>query len=210
VRGLGAIFIATFLPAAAWAGNPWEELMGPEKAKMWSDPEGRFSIALPVNWNAYPRKGDSSFVDFVKRDADYGHEALVTVQLRNVPPEVKLSHLALRVTQEMRGASPNFQQLSSEKIEVAGVPAQRTHFTYQQAGNAQLTREVVQVVLLAGEQAWVITLHTAFGVRGLFQEDFDKMIDGFNPLGAGPAATPDGKRRRLRAGEMVNPEAIKY
>ena len=207
-----ALTLALILPASsALAGNPWEELMGKDQGKTWTDPDGRFSLKKPVNWTATPRKGAPQFVDFEKTHPDYGHSARLTVELRYLPPKVRLSHFALRVERDIKKKARNYRPLAREKTKLDGKPAIRTHFTYQVLGNAQLTNEVKQIIAISGERAWIITLETAAGVQGIFDEDYRRMIRTFSAMAPGEITTRRGKkRRRIRAGEMVNPDMIKY
>jgi hypothetical protein len=204
--------LALMLPTStALAGNPWEELMGKDQGKTWTDPGGRFSLKKPVNWTARPRKGAPQFVDFEKTHPDYGHSARLTVEMRYIPPKVRLSHFALRVEKEIRKQARNYRPLAREKTKLDNKSGIRTHFTYQVRGNAQLTNEVQQIIAISGERAWIITFETAAGVQRIFQEDYRRMIRTFSAMAAGEITTQRGKkRRRIRAGEMVNPDMIKY
>jgi hypothetical protein len=208
-----ALALLLSAPLTASAGNPWEELMGPDKGQTWSDPDGRFSLGLPINWKATPRKG-TDLVDITKFNPDYGQGAHVTVETRALPPGVKAAHLAHRLEQEIRRSAMNYRKLGEDKVEVAGGTARRVHFTYQEHGNAELTNEAVQVLIMSGEKAWIITMLTAAGARSLFWEDFERMVKTFAPEGEGLSLPPSRRtregRRKLRAGEMVNPDALKY
>lgn len=205
IAGLAVAFAA----GAAEAGNPWEELMGPGKPTMWHDPAARFSIGLPLGWKPVP--GDREIVRFSKHNTDHRQSGFVSVEMRPVPSNVRLAHFALRVAGEMKAAAPNYRVLSQDKITIASTPARRTHFTYQEQGNAQLANEAVQIVFVTGEQAWIITLLTANGARPLFWEDYEKMLKYFVPRGGGDQVIgTKKKRRKLKAGEMVNPDMIKY
>ncbi len=194
--------------STAHAGNPWDELMGTGKPKMFNDPEGRFSIGLPIGWKAV---NQGEITTFSKSNSDLGATAVVNVEMRPVPPKVRLSHFVHRVTQETVAAAPNYQVLSKDKTTVSGAPAQRVHFRYQERGNAQLANEAVQVIFITGERAWVITFLTALGARSIFWEDFGQMVKYFTARGATePVVRKRKRRRKLKAGEMVNPDMIKY
>lgn len=203
-----AALLALASPAAA--KNPWEELMG-RKPHVWTDPEGRFYLDLPVGWQAKPREG-APVVDIWKNHPDYGYTAHVTVQMRTVPPGVNVKHFALRVHEDTQKAAPGYQPLDGEQMKkVTGVPAVYRHFVYRERGNAELVNEVKQYVFIVGERAYVVTMEHAYGVANVFAEDFDLMIQGFvgRTPGQDHLRTPK-KRKRIRAGEMVNPDAIKY
>lgn len=196
----------------ARAQNPWEELMG-RKQRTWSEPNGRFSLDLPVGWKADTKNASAGMTDFWRTHPDYGHSAHVSVEVKNLPPGVKLGHLAVRVGEDVQKVAKNYNLVEEDRIEIAGSSAIRRYFTYQEKGHAQLTNEVVQVIFVAGERGYVITLETTYGVRSIFWDDFNLMIKGFSPSGAGDIRLdrkPGEGRKKLRAGEMVNPNAVPY
>lgn len=205
-----AVAAALFsLSTVAWAENPWESLMG-RKPRVWTDPAGRFSLDLPVGWTAQTH-GDTGPVELWRLHQDSGQKAHVTVELRNLPPGVKLAHFGVRVSEEVKKAAKNVQVVEEDRAEIGGYPAIRRLFTHQEAGNAALTDEVVQVIVVAGERGVVITLETALGARGLFWEEFELMMKGFVFGGSDLPLPKTGEgRRRVRAGEMVNPDAVPY
>ncbi|MCK6551243.1 hypothetical protein L6R52_35740 [Myxococcota bacterium] len=198
------------LPRAASAGNPWEELMGPGKPRLWNDPEGRFSIDLPVGWTAGARRGMPNVVDFIKEHPDHGYTARVSVEMRTLPPGVKTAHFAVKVQDETKRAARAFRLLEADKVEVSGVTAHRTYFTFHELSNAELSNEAVQLAFLVGERGFVITFVCAAGARGVFWEDFEKMLRGFSGRGPGETRPMPKERKRIRAGEMVNPDAVQY
>lgn len=207
---LAGLLLASATPRFADAANPWEELMG-RKPRTWSDPKGRFSIDLPVGWAAKVQDG-APVVDFWKRHPDHGAVAHVTVMMKTVPPNVNVRHVALHVEKDVKKTARGFQVLERERLSMSGRDAVRTHFTYRELGNAQLVNEVDQYVVVLGERAFVLTFEHAFGARPIFTEDFGHMVKGF----AGRAPGEEGvfgkkkKRRRVRAGEMINPDAVRY
>lgn len=206
-----ALVFSLALPSLARAGNPWEELMGPGKPRLWTDPAARFYLDLPIGWSPSARKQQTSVVDFWKTHEDDGYVAHVTVEMRTVPPDVKTAHFAFRVTDETKAKAHGYRLLEEDRIEVSGTQAYRKHFTYQERKNTELTNEVVQVVFLVGERAFIVSLETALGARGVFWEDFEKMVKAFVGRSPGGESEPLPKeRKRIRAGEMVNPDALKY
>lgn len=203
------VLVGLAAPQLAQAANPWEELMG-RKPRMWNDPQGRFQMDLPVGWAAQPQEG-APVVDFWKRHPDHGAVAHVTVVMKTVPPNVDVRHLALHVEKDVKGQARGYKVIERARTEVSGRPAVRTHFTYRELGNAQLVNEVDQYVLVMAERAFIITFEHAYGVRPIFAEDFGLMVKGFSGRGPGEhIVTGKKKRRRVRAGEMVNPDAVRY
>jgi hypothetical protein len=182
--------------------------MGPGKGTVWSDPESRFSLELPVGWQAQPHR--NTIVEIWKNHPDYGTTAKLTIEMRNLPPKVKLVHLSERVMAEVRGAARNVQIQGEDRITVSGQPAIRRWFTHQEQGHAELTDEVVQVIFMIGERAFIMHLETAAGARQIFAEDFDKMLKTFVGSGPGEEIPIAGKRKKLKAGEMVNPDGVPY
>lgn len=203
------LLLGLAVPQIAEAKNPWEELMG-RKPRTWTDPEGRFSIDLPVGWTAKPQ-ASAPIVDFWKRSADHGAVAHVTVTIKPVPPGVNVRHLALHVEKDIKARARGFQVVERGRLQVGGQPAVRTHFTYRELGNVQLVNEVDQYVLVIAERAFILTFEHAYGARPLFEEDFGYMVKGFSGRGPGERILRGKKkRRRVRAGEMVNPDAVRY
>ena len=209
MRWILCLILGCLLPQTALAGNPWEELMGPGKGNIWTDPQGRFSINLPVNWKA-AKANESQVVTFSKINKDRGHSAIVNVEMRTLPPGVKLSHFALHVEKELKKSARNLRKGTSTRIAVTGRKAQKTEYSYQERGHALRTNYASRVVLIDGERGWIITFLSAYGAQGIFMEEFDKMISSFNPGSTGRPVRPGKKRKKLRAGEMVNPELLKY
>jgi hypothetical protein len=209
-RATSALALLGLMASApvASAGNPWEDLFGPGKGRAWSDPQGRFSVELPAGWEARTPAGR---VELWREHRDSGYVARVTVQVRSLPPGVSSKHLALRVRDETRRGSPGYRSHGEERRIVGGVEALLTHFTYQEQGNAALVNDATQVVLVAGERGFVLTLEVAAGTREVFGDEFDKLLASFSAGGASrPESAAPGTRRRLKAGEMVDPEGVPY
>ncbi|MBI4821137.1 MAG: hypothetical protein HY791_33060 [Deltaproteobacteria bacterium] len=213
VRSLRSLLLLLLLVApSAFAGNPWEELMG-RKPQMWSDPQGRFVIDLPQGWKDEPKSSVANTVDFWRTDAEHGVTARVSVEVRVVPKGVKLSHFVERVNEDGRKSVREHRILQQDQIQVSGVAARRQLVTYQVLGHTEIVNEAVQVILVGDERAYVITLVSPAGTRGLFWEEFELMTKGFSAGGSESSAvrtSPDQPRKKLRAGEMVNPDALKY
>ena len=202
-------FAVLLAAPATFAGNPWEELMGPGKGRVWNDPQGRFYLDLPVGWEAKP-DGTTPVVNIWKNHPDNGLVAHVSVEMRTVPPGVKTAHYALQVDTEMK-RMPGYRLIERDAMTVGGERARRTLFTYRERSNAELVNEVVQIVFLDGERAFIVTLQTAYGARGAFWEDFEKMMKSFTGRAPGEEGRAAPKeRRRVKAGEMINPDAVGY
>lgn len=184
--------------------------MGPGKPRLWTDPKARFYTDLPVGWEAKP-SDVAPIVDFVKRNRDNGHTAHIRVEMRTLPPGVNTRHFALRILEDVKKKAPGFKQVGEDRPKISGVPAVRTQFTYRVHGNAALHNEVVQAVFIIGERGFIITLETRVGVRGVFWEEYEKIINGFAGRAPGDEGRPTPKRRkRVKSGEMVNPDAVRY
>lgn len=211
---LRLIALAVGLSCAASVGTavagPWEDLMGEGKPRLWTDPKSRFYLDLPVGWKAKPNP-DYPVVDFFKRHPDYGHTARVSVEMRMLPPNVNTRHFALSVQQDIEKAAPQFRIVKQSKMTVSGVPAIRTRFTYQEKNNISLVNDVTQVIFIVGERAFIVTLQTSIGAREIFLEDFKKMVKGFSGRAPGEESRRTPKqRKRVKSGEMVNPDAVTY
>jgi hypothetical protein len=213
-RAAIAFGIAFFLGAnAARAENPWEEIMG-RKPRTWAEPNGRFTIDLPVGWTAEARAASAGIIEFWRNHPDYGQTAHVTVEMKTLPPGVKVQHFAVRVTEDIDKVAKNVTLIEEDRLEVSGRPAIRRYFTHQEKAHAELTNEVVQVIFVVGERGFVVTLETAYGARPIFWEDFGLMIKGFVAGAPGDDMTlrrsGKGGRKKLKAGEMVNPDGVPY
>lgn len=203
----GALVAALALPSAAQAANPWEDLMG-HKPRTWTDPGGRFFIDLPLGWTSRG-DGSSPVVEFFKQAN--GAAARVTVTMKSVPPKVKARHFALHVEKDVKSSAKGYRVLQRNKVQLSGHTAIRTHFTYRELGNVQLINEVEQYVVIIGERAFVLSFAHAAGARQIFGEDFAFMVKGFGGRGPGEERRKTGKKRRkVRSGEMVNPNAVRY
>ena len=206
VSGLLVLSASTTL----YAGNPWEDLMGPGTPQIWNDPQSRFYIDLPVGWQPLPNNPPTA-VRFGRHYPDYGHSALATVEMRSVPPGVNTRHFATRIEAEIERAAPGYRVLTEDSVRVSGQKGLRRHFLYRDKNNAQRYREVVQVITVLPERAFIITLETAYGTRSLFWEEFEKMVRGFRGRSPGEDSLPMPKpRRRVKSGEMIDPDAVRY
>jgi hypothetical protein len=202
------LLLAALAPAAAHAGNPWEEIMG-RKPRLWTDPEARFSVDLPVGWTGTVRESAPTVVDFWKTHPDSGFVAHVTVEMRRLPPGVAVRHFNLQITSDVKRGTLSYRLVGERAIQVSGVKAIRTDFTHREQGNAQLVNEVTQVVLIMGERAFIIMMENAVGTREVFGEDFEIMLVGFSGRSPGEEIRP-GAKKKVRSGEMVNPDAVPY
>jgi hypothetical protein len=192
-------------------GNPWEDLMG-HKPNLWTDPQARFYLDLPIGWTSAEREG-VPVVDFWKTHPDHGFVAHVTVEMRALPPNVAVKHFALSVTKDVQGATKFYKKVGERAIGISGTRGLVTEFTHREMGNATLINEVTQVVFIMGERAFIIMMENASGTRPVFQEDFDVMLKGFVGRAPGQETVPTtepGKRKKVKSGEMINPDAIKY
>lgn len=206
---MSSVITLALVPATALSGNPYEDLFG-RKPQLWTDPDGRFAIDLPVGWEAKYKSGEP-YVAFIRVDQDQGLSAQVTVELKPLPPETRLNHFLLRVQEDTKKLAPGYRVIDQDKVTIAGVDARRTLFTYQVRGNAQLSNEVVQVVLVQGDRGFIITMETVLGGRARFWEEFELMTKGFSPHAlAGTAGPTRQGRQKIRSGELVNPDALKY
>lgn len=197
-------------PSPAAAETPWEQLFG-RKPKPWSDPSGRFSLDLPIGWKAQEAASGAP-VSFVRvRSEDGAVLGQLEVEIRPLPPEVAPEHLDAHVQSENRDSAPGYTVAERRTVSVEGHKAIRTLFRYRALGNVQLAREVVQTVFVTRERGFIVTLETPAGGRGRLWPEFELMMKGFStgalaPRGEGKA----GARRRVRAGEMINPDAVGY
>jgi hypothetical protein len=198
------------VPPAARAGDPWEELMGPGKGTEWADPESRFTLELPVGWQAAPRRGSASLVDVWKDHPDYHTTCRLTIEMRGLPPKVKLVHLGQRVMDEVKKAVRTIQMQGEDRITISGAQAIRRFFTYQSLQHAELTFEVEQIIFMIGERAYIMTVETPYGTRQPYQEDLDKMLKTFVGSAPGEEVAKPKKHTKLKAGEMVNVDGVPY
>lgn len=208
--GLALGLLALTWAVPTWAKTPWEELFGPGKPTVWGDPAGRFTIDLPLGWEA-ETQGAGQPVHITKRHPDYGITGWVTVVNRTLPPGTALRHFETHVDRETRDRSPGYELVERSVREGPGRRAVWRYFLYRERGNAELMREAVQVLTLSGERAFIITLRTPYGQRAPFWEDFKVMMEGFHGRAPGEESwDKPKKRRKIREGEMIHPDAIGY
>ena len=211
---LVTLLLGSALPAAdAQAKTPWEELMG-RKPKLWHDPEGRFQIDLPVGWEA-EKEPEGRFLRFVRVQQQTGLIAELQVEIRSLPPDVRASHLDAHVQRNNETIAPGYKVHDRRKLKVSGTEAIQTLFTYRARGNAQMGREVVQTVFVVGDDGYILTFETLLGGREGFRDELEIMFEGFTVNGVVAPSTPRrastaAPRRKVRAGEMINPDAVGY
>ena len=152
-----------------------QELLGGGQARLWTDPAARFSLELPAGWTAQP-PGTGSEVFFQKHHAGHGFVARATIQTRNVPLGVELSHLVVRVADEMKRSTYQYRPVARERRTVSGQPAVLHRFTHQERGHTALRNEVQQAIFIVKERAFVVTIEMVAGSRPAFQEDIDKIL----------------------------------
>ncbi|MBK8014020.1 MAG: hypothetical protein IPK13_22070 [Deltaproteobacteria bacterium] len=199
--------VGTFRVASA---GPWEDLMGQGEPKIWTDPKGRFDLDLPDGWHPKTDPDQPQLVVFWRRHPDRGYVAKVSVEIRSLPPRVHVNHFDARVEEEMKAQSPGYALIEADTPTISGVKARRRFFTYRERNNAELKNEVVQATFIIGQRGFVLTLETALGARGVFWEDFLRMEAGFSGRAPGDESMIRKNPRRIKSGEMVNPDAIKY
>lgn len=204
------LLLALAGPGVAMAKTPWEQLMG-RKPQTWTAEDGRFSLDLPVGW--VPTETEGGPTHFARTHDGTGVPAEVLVELRPLPPGVKSAHFDAHIQEEMKRRAPGYTVLGRSGLKMDGRDARQTHFRYRALDNTELHREVVQTTLVAGRTGVVLTFETLAGGRQLFEEELKLMIEGFALGGApsAPSATKrSGGRRKIRAGEMINPNAVGY
>lgn len=214
IRTIAPAVVLLMLPAAALAqSNPWESTFG-RKPKIWTDPDGRFSLDLPSGWTPMVTKDPSPNPVVITRVlGDSGQQAMLTVEMRTLPPGTRLTHFAQRVEEEVRGVARQYRLIDQDKVEVSGVPAKRTLFSYQQMAHAEMLAEVAQVMFIIGERGFVITLETGYGARGMFWEEFNIITKSFSGAAPGEetrSLRPGATRKSLEPGQMINPDVARY
>lgn len=208
-RAALALVAMVAAPASVYAETPWEQLMG-RKPKLWNDPGGRFQLDLPVGWKAQAGDGSGPVV-FVRRRSDDGMVlGQVQLDIRPLPPGVAPQHFDAHIQAENKSNAPGYRLHSRRKQAIGGATGIESHFSYRAHGHAQLAREVVQTVFVIGERGYVLTLETAPGGRGQVWDEFQLMRKGFSVGGGSLEPRTRSSRRRVRAGEMVNPDAVGY
>jgi hypothetical protein len=217
-RSLLTLVALTLAPAltpavAAAQSNPWESTFG-RKPKIWTDPDGRFSLDLPQGWTPQVGKDSSpNPVVITRSQPDSGLQAVLTVEMRPVPPGTRLTHFAQRVEEEVRSVARQYRLIDQDKVEISGTTARRVLFSYQQQAHAEMLAEVAQVVFILGERAFVVTLETGYGARAAFWEDFEIMSKSFSGAAPGEetrAVRPGDTRKPIGPGQMVNPDVARY
>ena len=208
MRGPITLLLAVvFFSPPVSAKNPWEELMG-RKPRLWRDKQGRFSLDLPVGWT--PQTSAESPVVYFHRSKR--QQATVSVDVRNLPAGVRATHLNAHIQDENKSHAKGYKLVEQQVHTVGGTKAVQSIITYRALGSVRHYREIVQNVLVVGERGFVITLEMPLGTRGIFWEEFELMLKGFSVGRESIVRQPRSRksRRRVRAGEMINPDAIGY
>jgi hypothetical protein len=198
-------------PTEAFGTSPWEEIMGPPKPVLWNDPQARFYLDLPYGWKAKLFEDHPDIVDFSKQHDDFGYVAHVIVRMQKLPSGVQVQHYAERKAAENRNRWPRYQLIEEAKSKVSGERAYRTRFTFEGRNNIELTTQVTQYVFVTGQRGFAVSLFCSEGTCSYFEEDFQRMVDGFVARGIGEESLPVPKqRKRIKAGEVIDPNAIRY
>lgn len=209
-HGLLTALLVTLASGKIAISGPWEDLMGQGEAKIWTDPKGRFDLDLPDGWQVKTDPDQPQVVTFWRRHPDRGYVAKVTVEVRGLPPRVRVTHFDARVEEEVKAKLPGYTLLEADTPTISGVKARRRFFTYRERNNAELKNEVVQAAFIVGQRGFILTLETALGARGVFWDDFTRMQAGFSGRAPGDESMIRKNPRRIKSGEMVNPDAIQY
>lgn len=196
----------------AEAQDLWSSLMHGQKAEAWQDPLDRFSLELPPCWTPpSPKAAEGPLLVFACQVPAQGLDAILTIEVRNLPPTVKLSHLMATVEDETKKEAPAYRRIAHARRSVAGLPAIAHRFVYQEQNNAALANHAFQLVLMQGERGYILTLLSRLGTEGSFAPAWEQILKRFSPGGqfGDPLLGPEG-RRRLRPKEMVSPEKLRY
>lgn len=194
--------------SSAFGATPWEQLMG-RKPRTWTAERGNFSLDLPVGWHAVEE--EEVPVRFHRTDEGSGIPATVQVEVRPLPGTVKSKHFHNHILAETRKKARGFRRLDHEMRNVDGQDGHQTFFRYRVYGNTELSRDVVQTTYVTEDVGVIITFETVAGAKARFWEEVSLMLDGFH-LGqaGGPSVDTKTGRRRVRAGEMIHPDAVRY
>ena len=155
---------------SAFAGNLGKNSWV-RKRKHWSEPNGRFSLNLPVNWK-HVQSNNKGVVQFSKHHKDHKQKAFLTVEMTPLPPGVRLSHFNLKTERELKKTTRNLRKGEVAKLTVSGQPARKTEYAFQERGHALRTNYALRVTV-DGERGWTLTFLTAYGAQGIFMEEFE-------------------------------------
>lgn len=206
---LAALF--AWLPLQVAQAAPWQELFtGKQKPTRWDDPAGRFGIDLPRGWQGPSLEEDAPPVGpVVQFMRTLGSPAALLVDTRNLPPRATLVHFASQIEAEAERSAPGYRRVWQKRTRVGGLPAIERRFTYRDRNNAQLMKDVTQLVLIQDHRGFVLSFICPLGQYPALATELKLLKGGFS-LGGAPAQVGPEGRIRLKAGQVVNPKSLRY
>ncbi len=182
----GAAAVATQVAAArvAAAGSPVVATPPTPAAsaalQTWNDPQARFSVAAPPDWNRVDQPQalfGTAAVEFHDTSGRASLGVAVDSQGRAVSPELYAASMELNMQQQVPGYA--LEQVVPGST--AGNPSIRRTFTFTQkdASGRDLNVRAFQVTVLKGSTPYIITAYAPADQFAQFSPVFDQIVDSF-------------------------------
>ena len=129
-----------------------------------------FFIAYPETWE---QEEEEDFVASFLGPIEEGFSANILVGIETLPYEMTAQEY-FEAAEWVYTVLPDYREISTEEMQINGVPAIRSTFTWSLAiGDLTIDLKQMQVMLVDGETAFVITI-TAYATS------YDKLAETFN------------------------------
>jgi hypothetical protein len=160
-------------PATGGVGPPANQVM-------YHDPQGRFLLGAPADWQSVPEPlplFGSGVVQFRDPSGRAELEVAVDSTTRAVSPELYAASMEIAMQQQVPGYALEQVQPSS----TAGQPSIRRVFTFTQrdATGRDLQARSFQVVVLKGSTPYIISGSTPADQLQQYSASFDQMVESF-------------------------------
>jgi plastocyanin len=127
----------------------------------YANPNMGISLGYPENWDVdnllFDRERAVSFYVYQGPDDLYGESVNVQVNASGEPdyfrsPDMSLDDIAQQLVSSLQNTWADFQHISTEPGQVAGVPALAIHYTYSDPGIGQT--EAMEVIVKGGDRLY--------------------------------------------------------
>ena len=153
---------------------------GSAALQTWNDPQARFSVAAPPDWNRVDQPQalfGTAAVEFHDTSGRASLGVAVDSQGRAVSPELYAASMELNMQQQVPGYA--LEQVVPGST--AGNPSIRRTFTFTQkdASGRDLNVRAFQVTVLKGSTPYIITAYAPADQFAQFSPVFDQIVDSF-------------------------------
>lgn len=168
-----AAIAALLVALPALAQNPLD-LIG-RRPKPFVEPEGYYRVVLPSGFDCEAKQARR-----VECQGKRGANALLTLQILDVPPSATPALVALNEMQRFR-KKPHFKEISRKRTDVDGSPAMTVSFSYDYLGNVQYAAGVQALYVIRAGKLYVIHFESRLSEFGRYAQDLAEVYGSFRP-----------------------------